>query len=348
MSSEQVIMENLNLNFEINSNSNSNSVVESEAMNANVTQKSNGRRIGFLRRKIIELQDELDTLLALEPVKVSKNVKGRPKSVKKLSPQQEADDDLFANLVDEMWSETTPDVKKFNISTEELVVEEESVAVSVVKKAPVKKEKKHVLTEEEKAAKKAALAEEKKLKKEAEKAAAAEEKKLKKEAEKAAKKSESAKKAAATRAANKLALKAAATANDSDNESTNKEAVAPLANEVVENEVVAPEVAPLVTKAVTKTATKAVTKTATKAVTKTATKAVPEVEVEVEVKPTKVTVSRITIGDIKYLKSNTNVLYNPDTKEEVGMYDAETNSVKPLPDNEDDEISEDEYESDDE
>ena len=71
-------------------------------------------------------------------------------------------------------------------------------------------------------------------------------------------------------------------------------------------------------------------------------------EVVVEVKPTKVTVSRITIGDIKYLKSNTNVLYNPDTREEVGMYDAETNSVKPLPDNEDDEMSEDEYESDEE
>jgi hypothetical protein len=42
------------------------------------------------------------------------------------------------------------------------------------------------------------------------------------------------------------------------------------------------------------------------------------------------------------------VLYNPDTREEVGMYDAETNSVKPLPDNEDDEMSEDEYESEEE
>ena len=169
MSSEQVIMESQNLN--------SISFIESESMPANVTNRSNGRRIGFLRRKIVELQAELDEKLALEPVKVSKSVKGRPKSVKKLSPQQEADDDLFANLVDDMWSETTPDVKKFKDSTEELVVEEESVAV----KAPVKKEKKHVLTEEEKAAKKAALAEEKKLKKEAEKAAAAEEKRIKKE-----------------------------------------------------------------------------------------------------------------------------------------------------------------------
>jgi hypothetical protein len=286
-----------------------------------------------LRRKIVELQAELDTLLALEPVKVSKTLKGRPKSVKKLSPQQEADEDLFANLVDEMWSETTPDVKKFNAPVE-VEEEQEELVVSetaVVSKAPAKKEKKHSLTEEEKEAKKAALAEEKKLKKEADKAA-----------KKALKKSEGAKKAAATRAANKLALKAAATANDSDNESVASES-APVLSEVV---------APVVSKAATEVVSKApaskekkapvLSKAESEAKSKAAT------EVVVEVKPTKVTVSRITIGDIKYLKSNTNVLYNPDTREEVGMYDAETNSVKPLPDNEDDEMSEDEYESEEE
>lgn len=327
MSTEQVIMESQNLN--------SITFIESESMPADVTNRSNGRRIGFLRRKIVELQDELDALLALEPVKVSKNVKGRPKSVKKLSPQQEADDDLFANLVDEMWSETTPDVKKFKapVEVEEELVVEELVAVKVV----AKKEKKHVLTEEEKEAKKAALVEEKKLKKEADKALAAEEKRLKKEAEKAAKKSESAKKAAATRAANKMALKAAATANDSDNESTNNEVVSEA------------ESAPVLSEAKSEVKSKVVTKKApvlSKAESEAKSKAVAEVVVEV--KPTKVTVSRITIGDIKYLKSNTNVLYNPDTREEVGMYDAETNSVKPLPDNEDDEMSEDEYESEEE
>ena len=219
-------------------NLNSITFAENESMNENVTNRSNGRRIGFLRRKIVELQAELDTLLALEPVKVSKIGKGRPKSVKKLSPQQEADDDLFANLVDEMWSETTPDVKKFKVSVEveeeleEQVVEEELVVSKVV----AKKEKKHVLSEEEKEAKKAALAEEKKLKKEADKAA-----------KKAFKKSEGAKKAAATRAANKLALKAAATANDSDNESVASES-APVVSEVV---------APVVSKAATEVVSKA-------------------------------------------------------------------------------------------
>ena len=322
MSTEQVkMMESQNLN--------SVSFAENESMNENVTNRSNGRRIGFLRRKIVELQAELDTLLALEPVKVSKIGKGRPKSVKKLSPQQEADDDLFANLVDEMWSETTPDVKKFKVSVEveeeleEQVVEEELVVSKVV----AKKEKKHVLNEEEKEAKKAALAEEKKLKKEADKAA-----------KKAFKKSEGAKKAAATRAANKLALKAAATANDSDNESVASES-APVVSEVV---------APVVSKAATEVVSKAPASKEKKAPVLSEAKSKAVAEVVVEVKPTKVTVSRITIGDIKYLKSNTNVLYNPDTKEEVGMYDAETNSVKPLPDNEDDEMSEDEYESDEE
>jgi len=311
-------------------NLNSVSFAENESMNDNVTNRSNGRRIGFLRRKIVELQDELDKLLALEPVKVSKIGKGRPKSVKKLSPQQEADDDLFANLVDEMWSETTPDVKKFKAPVEveveeDLVVEEVlEVEANAVTKVVAKKEKKHALSEEDKEAKKAALAEEKKLKKEADKAA-----------KKALKKSEGAKKAAATRAANKLALKAAATANDSDNESIASE-TAPIVSEVV---------APIVSKAPVSEAP--VSEAKSKVVAKkTASKAVAEVVVEV--KPTKVTVSRITIGDIKYLKSNTNVLYNPDTREEVGMYDAETNSVKPLPDNEDDEMSEDEYESEEE
>ena len=64
MSTEQVIMmESQNLN--------SVSFAENESMPDNVTNRSNGRRIGFLRRKIVVLQEELDALLALEPVKLS-------------------------------------------------------------------------------------------------------------------------------------------------------------------------------------------------------------------------------------------------------------------------------------
>jgi len=59
---------------------------------------------------------------------------------------------------------------------------------------------------------------------------------------------------------------------------------------------------------------------------------------------TKISVKRITINGYKYLISNNNILYNPETKEEVGLYDEETNSIKPLPDidDEDEYISEDE------
>ena len=51
----------------------------------------------------------------------------------------------------------------------------------------------------------------------------------------------------------------------------------------------------------------------------------------------KVTVSRITINGVQYLKTSANLLYNPDTKEEVGIYDPETETIKALPDEEEDE-----------
>jgi hypothetical protein len=74
-----------------------------------------------------------------------------------------------------------------------------------------------------------------------------------------------------------------------------------------------------------------------------------EVVAEVVSEPVeKVTVSRITINDIKYLKSSTNILYNPDTREEVGLYDPETKTIKPLPDDEEEEMTEETYESDNE
>lgn len=57
--------------------------------------------------------------------------------------------------------------------------------------------------------------------------------------------------------------------------------------------------------------------------------------------PVKVTVKRIKIGGQEYLKSQSNILYNPETKEEVGMYDEATNSIKPLPDDDEEELEED-------
>ena len=57
--------------------------------------------------------------------------------------------------------------------------------------------------------------------------------------------------------------------------------------------------------------------------------------------PAKVTVTRIQISGKNYLKSNINILYDPETKEEVGLWDPETNTINELPD---DEVEEEDYE----
>ena len=64
-----------------------------------------------------------------------------------------------------------------------------------------------------------------------------------------------------------------------------------------------------------------------------------------EPKATKVTVSKIQICGKIYLKSSANILYDPDTKEEIGIYDPETKTIKDLPDD-DDEEEEDSYDTD--
>jgi hypothetical protein len=64
---------------------------------------------------------------------------------------------------------------------------------------------------------------------------------------------------------------------------------------------------------------------------------------EVTETPVKVSVRRIKIGEHEYLKSESNILYNPETKEEVGLYDVESNSIKPLPDDDEEELEEDSY-----
>lgn len=67
----------------------------------------------------------------------------------------------------------------------------------------------------------------------------------------------------------------------------------------------------------------------------------------VEPQPVKVSVRRVTIGGQEYLKSGTGILYNPETKEEVGIHDEVTNTIKALPDDDEEELDEDEYATDD-
>lgn len=80
-----------------------------------------------------------------------------------------------------------------------------------------------------------------------------------------------------------------------------------------------------------------------------ATKKETEVTVEkteIQTEPVKLTVTWAIVGNIKYLKSTAGVLYNPETKEAIGIHDEESNTIKPLPEEEDDEeMEEDGYDS---
>jgi hypothetical protein len=69
-------------------------------------------------------------------------------------------------------------------------------------------------------------------------------------------------------------------------------------------------------------------------------------ENQFEPPPTKVTVTRIQIAGKHYLKSSSNILYDPNTKEEVGLWDPETKTIKDLPEDEDQEEEEDDYDTD--
>jgi hypothetical protein len=56
-------------------------------------------------------------------------------------------------------------------------------------------------------------------------------------------------------------------------------------------------------------------------------------------------VKRITIDGKQYLKTPENLLYDPETKEEMGIYDPDTNTIKELPEDSDEEVEEDGYTS---
>jgi hypothetical protein len=59
-----------------------------------------------------------------------------------------------------------------------------------------------------------------------------------------------------------------------------------------------------------------------------------------------VKVSRFTHEGKKYLKSTTNILYDPKTQEEVGIYDPISKTIQPLPQQDDDEEEEENYDYD--
>jgi hypothetical protein len=178
---------------------------------------------------------------------------------------------------------------------------------------PVAKAKKSKLSDEEKSAKKAAL-----------------------EAERAAKKAEREAKVAEEKAEREAKRKA-------EVEQKKAEREAKVAEEKAERE--AKRKAEVEEKKANKALEKEAKKTEKKAKSKkadspvaapVAAPAAPAAPAD----PSKIKVKRIYIEGKEYLKSSTNVLYNPETKEEIGIYDEATDSIKPLPEEESDEEEE--------
>jgi hypothetical protein len=232
--------------------------------------------------------------------------RGRPKT--KISKKVEAAtvEDLFATLVNEELNDVD--------SIEETVVTSASDEEKEAKQA---------------AEKEAKLAAEKEAKLAAEKEAKLKEKEAKLAAEKEAKElklKEKEAKLAAEKEAKEAKLAAEKEAKLKEKEAKEAAKVAPK-EKVVKEKVVKEKVQK-------------------EKVVKKAETAVVAVEKNEEEPPTKVSVKRITIDGKEYFKTESNILYDPETRDEVGLYDAETNSIKELPDDSDNELEEDEYDSD--
>jgi len=269
------------------------------------------------------------------------NKKSRSKA-KDVQPKKEVED-LFAQLVNDSDDEASRGkTYEFDLKPvpETVIITTTTFEASDVKK-PAKKEKKTVDPEKEKA-------KEAKMLKELEKQKANEEKEAKK---KASEEKEEMKKqkllnkdvaALEKKAAAEAAIEAKKVAKEQE-----KLAAIEAKKQAKEQEKLAAIEAKKVAKEQEKLALKASKeqeKKEKKPVNKKSTK--PESEettTEVDEAPVKVSVKRIKIGEHEYLKSESNILYNQDTKEEVGLYDAESNSIKPLPDDDEEELEEDNY-----
>ena len=242
--------------------------------------------------------------VAADKTKKTTAARGRPKKTGAIEAENVTD--LFAALVTE------------DQDNEEVTEDEEK---------PTKTSKKPKLTDEEKAIKKAALEAEraaKKAEKEVKLAQEKAEKEAKRKAELEAKKAEKEAKIAqekaereAKRAQEKAEREAKKAAEKAEKEAAKTSKTSKKTDEKTETPAPAPAPAP------------APTQSETPAPAPT---------------QAKVTVSRIQIEGKHYLKSSTNILYDPNTKEEVGLWDPITKTIKDLPDEDEEEEEEEEEE----
>jgi len=307
--------------------------------------------------------------LSIKAVKKSEKVgRGRPKKASKVVDTSESVD-LFAELraddvdveeenaeelnIDKKTSVKKTSVKKISAEEKEAkreAMEEERLQKKAEREAMLledkaskeakKAEEKAAKIAEEKAAKEAKIAEEKlakeakiaeeKLAKEAKKA---EEKAAKIAEEKAAKEAKIAEEKAA-KEAKKAEEKLAKEAKIAQEKAAKE---AKIAEEKLAKETkIAQEKAAKEAKIAQKSGEKKMVKKADE----------PKEAEKVAETPVKKTVVRVTINGVQYLKSSDNVLYNPVTKEEMGLWDPETKEIKELPEDEDDEEVESDYEED--
>jgi len=200
-------------------------------------------------------------------------------------------------------------------SDEEITEEpEESEESSISDKKASKKAK---LSEEEKTAKKEALEKERQEKKEAREAqrkAEAEQKKIEREAKLEAEKEAKKAKIAAEKEERELKRQAEKAEKAASKEPKKSKKSVPVAEKE-------PAVAPTPTPVAEKE---------------------PAVA-PVEEAPKKTTVTRIQISGKSYLKSSANILYDPNTKEEVGLWNPITKKIEELPEEEEEEEEEEEY-----
>jgi hypothetical protein len=256
---------------------------------------------------------------------VEKSSKGRPK--KSAKPVESSDNagDLFAKLAAEHEEDMfeMDDLDKDNSSNN----------------ASSKASNKAKLSDEEKALKKAALEEERAAKKLEREAAIALEKEAKKVERdtKAALEKEAKKVERETKAAEEKAARETKAAEEKAARET-KVAEEKAARETkVAEEKAAREAKRLLEKELKKESKKAASPKTTPVV----------VVAPVSPPVKKVGVTRMAFGGIQYLKSENNMLYNPETKEEVGIWDPETKTIKELPEEEesDEEEEEEGYET---
>ena len=271
-------------------------------------------------------------------------VKNKSKKTKK---EGQSLQDMFAELVNDVEQDNREPV----IVLEPTVAAAVAVAVAPVVKEKKEKAKKQPLSEEEKKQKAEELLAQKeaaKKQKAEELLAAKEAAKKQKEEDLIAQKKQKAEELLAQKkqkADELLAQKEAAKKQKADELLAQKEA----AKKQKEDEKLAAKEAAKAAKAPKEPKAKAVKEPKEKAVKAKAVKADESPDREtptwVEPPPIKITVTRVKIGDQTYLKSTAGILYNADTKEEVGLHDEETNTIKPLPEDGDEELEEETYEA---